>query len=474
MVNDVSDPERSRNIVRRFTVFWQNRTMLSQLLLAMAAIQCVAAAIAGVILVYDLRREVSAEMAQSLAAAEQTVKQEADRLSHSYPLTTKLEEIPLNFGAAYAVDFEIYAADSRLIRRQLSADQSDAYDVPQWFVDLASPKTVRSRVPVVVDGRNVGSVVLIAQLPDDIEDVWDGFLDLAYLTAGLNILVFVLLYFVLSRIVGPLKKLVEGLRDLEQGNYGVSLPRPSVFEFAAITDRLNALSAHLRDARSENFALSRRLITIQDEERKQIAAELHDDLGPHLFGLSAKLTALRQFLESSYGRRGKVGECIDEMFGIVGRIGDLNRQLLGKLRPMVIGKISLSDALIGLTAELETYSGGVKVQFDRTGNLAETYGETVDLTIYRSIREAVLNAIRHGMGKIISVTILEKRESGDGSGSPFLSILIKDDGQGLPPDAMPGYGLTGIGERVRALGGAWMIASSKTGGTSLEIHLPLE
>jgi len=463
---------RAQNLFRQFVSGWQGRPMLWQLLSVSALIQCIAVAIAGMIIIYDVRQEAFTEMANTLLAAEKVVTQEIERVSGSVRPVQPIENISFDFGMFRDVDIEIQTAEGKLVRRQHLADEQDKPDVPQWFAQFVVPKNLQRHLPVEIDGRHIGSVLLIAQMPDDIEDVWDGFLEFAILTIGINFLVFLLLFFALSRIVRPLGMLVEGLHDLERGQYNVNLPRPSVFELATITDRVNALSNHLRNVRMENLDLSRRLITIQDDERREIAAELRDELGPYLFGLSAELTSLRQMTGKASDGYG-VDVHVDKLFDMVHRIRNLNRQLLGKLRPMSIGKVSLADALAGLLAELETFKDKTGIVLSAAG-LAVSYGETVDLTVYRCVREGVLNAIRHAASKKIGISVFEHWVSEHSNKIRSLSVIVEDDGRGFSPTVPLGYGLTGIRERVRALGGKMTIAPAQSGGTKLEIRIPLE
>src|SRR5207253_2475834 len=94
-----------------------------------------------------------------------------------------------------------------------------------------------------------------------------------------------MLFILFGRVLDPLKGLVRGLSDLEQRHYRVRLPRPKARELATIADRFNALAEALGAARAENVSLSRRLVTAQDDERRRTALELHDEVGPCLFGL---------------------------------------------------------------------------------------------------------------------------------------------------------------------------------------------
>jgi two-component system sensor histidine kinase UhpB len=479
MVNDIfpavgKGRARPYKLSVLFSSFWKRWPMLWQILAVAAVIQCLAAAIGAAITIYDVKEEAAREMADTLATAEHVVRREIDRVSSLAGPASAIEDLKFDFATIRDVDIEIYAGNGKRTMRQHLADESDNPDVPMWFADLIVPATPRRQLPVEVRGRQLGSVVLIAQMPDDIEDVWDALVEFALITIGINLLIFFLLFLALLRIVGPLRLLVEGLRHLEQGQYDVQLPRPPVFELAAITDRVNALAGRLRSAHAENLSLSRRLISLQDDERRQIAVELHDELGPYLFGIAAELSSLRRLATvKAAGDDKNVIHRIEKLLEMVGCIRDLNRQLLGKLRPIPIDGVSLAHALAGLMAELETFRGEAEIALTTT-KLKSSYGEIVDLTVYRCVREGVMNAIRHAHAGTITTQVFEAVNSEEGAKSRSLGITIEDDGRGISPSAARGHGLTGMSERIRALGGAMSIAPGEFGGTRLEINLPIE
>src|SRR5262249_29750073 len=129
---------------------------------------------------------------------------------------------------------------------------------------------------------------LIAGEPgDEIAEVWENLTALASVTTLVNLVMIGILYVLFGRVLGPLTALGAGLADLERRSFGVRLARPKARELAAIADRFNALAGGLEATRAENAALYQRLITTQDDERRNTARELHDEVGPSLFGLKA-------------------------------------------------------------------------------------------------------------------------------------------------------------------------------------------
>ncbi len=454
---------------------WRNRSILGQILAVMIGIELGAAIIGAAAIVYAQRQQNEAEMSAAMTRAETLVQAEiADALRRTAPEST-LETVALRLPVIESIEIEVVDPSGKVVSHTGSPDPADDSYFPEWYGLLVSPGEPRRVLPLEVADKKIGEVRLIGQPRENLEDGWDDLVELAMLAIAVNAAVFLLLYLTLSQILKPIGRLAQGLGDLERGHYEVRLPRPTVREVEVITERFNSLSAHLENARNENFQLSRRLINIQDDERRQIAAELHDELGPDLFGLSAELLSLRQLTGSIPEHGPKISTRVGRLLEIANRIKDLNRKLLRRLRPMLVGRVPLSDAIVRLLGELQALREGAEIEF-RGHNLAASYGEAVDLTLYGSIREGVTNALRHADCHKVEIELREHANSrSKGRRIPnSLHLTIQDDGRGISPEATFGYGLTGMTERVRALGGEMTIGSGQNGGTMLELEIPYD
>ncbi len=441
----------------------------------MIGIELAAAIIGAAAIIYAMRHQNEAEMGAAMARAETLVLAEiASALTHT-SLEATLETLALRLPVIEPVEIEVVDPAGRAVSRTGSPDPSDDVDFPEWYGILVSPGEPHRVLPLEVAGRKIGEVRLVGLPKENIEDGWDDLVELAMLAVAVNAAVFLVLYLTLSQILRPVGRLAQGLGDLERGDYEARLRRPAVRELEVITERFNSLSAHLENARNENLMLSRRLIHIQDDERRQIAAELHDELGPDLFGLSAELLSLRQMSANIPEHGPRINTRVGRLLKIADRIKDLNRDLLRRLRPMSIGRVPLGDAIARLLAELQTLKEGAKIEFHGE-DLAASYGEAVDLTVYGSIREGVTNALRHADCMKVAITLREQANSRTkGRRIPHsLHLGVQDDGCGISPEATFGYGLTGMTERVRALGGELKIGSGQNGGTVLELKIPYD
>jgi two-component system sensor histidine kinase UhpB len=235
--------------------------------------------------------------------------------------------------------------------------------------------------------------------------------------------------------------------------------------------RLNHLAATLGDAIESKRQLAERAVSLQDLERKEIARELHDEFGPYLFALRAHAAALMRLAEvpepASEALR-KHGSAILEQ---VNALQQFTRRILEKLRPVGLAELGLREALGALLRLWNESHPDVAIETSISGSLGAT-GETADLTIYRVVQEALTNVFRHARATEINVSI-EPAERPEGSPGhrDFALVRVCDNGCGLKSDQKFGLGLTGMRERLLALGGTLTVASGERGVT-IEAMVP--
>jgi two-component system sensor histidine kinase UhpB len=193
---------------------------------------------------------------------------------------------------------------------------------------------------------------------------------------------------------------------------------------------------------------------VQEEERRAIANELHDEAGPCLFGITANASSIQNLADQLPDKRTKeISRRVGEILSIAERLKLLNRALLKKLRPGPLGRVKLAELLDELIVGFQRRHPGTHVTTS-FGNLAESHGEATDLTLYRCIQEGITNAIRRGKAEHLTVDLAEEpapRRSGKRS-SAKLCLCIGDDGKGIAPATPKGFGLSTMTERVRSPG----------------------
>ena len=247
-------------------------------------------------------------------------------------------------------------------------------------------------------------------------------------------------------------------------------------ELAVITERFNTLAGALDTAREENSRLYRQLITVQEEERRDIANELHDEAGPCLFGITANASSIQNLADQLPDKRtAEISRRVGEILSITERLKVMNRALLKKLRPGPLGRVKLAELLDELIVGFQRRHPETEMQ-TALGKLADSYGESIDLTLYRCIQEGITNAIRHGYAEHLTIDLAEEPAARRNGKRPSakLGLCIGDDGKGIAPATPKGFGLTTMTERVRSLGGSCTIESAPLKGTMLHIEIPVQ
>jgi PAS domain S-box-containing protein len=228
------------------------------------------------------------------------------------------------------------------------------------------------------------------------------------------------------------------------------------------TDTLRQSTAMLESLLEERARLLRQLVQGQEEERRRIARELHDEMGQHL-------TALRIGLELLDSPRDS--NAIDRLKDIMGRIDRGLDRLALELRPAALDDVGLDAAASQLTEEFTDISN-IEVDLHICHAAEKRLPSAVETTLYRILQEALTNVWKHSSAKKVSV-IVDRR--GD-----QVQMIIEDDGCGFDPDdsgarrrAGTHFGLLGMRERVAVRGGTFTLESSPGNGTSLFIRLPV-
>lgn len=340
---------------------------------------------------------------------------------------------------------------------------------PQWFANLVQPTMEVSNVPIMSGDKLLGTVFIKGEPDDEIAEAWELLELMSILWLGGTALMMTGLYFVLGFILDPLVTLADGMRELEDGHYGLRIEPPKVRELAAIVGSFNTLAEALDNANAENGRLYGQLIAVQEDERRQISRDLHDEFGPCLFGITAATGAIERHARTLPEPKAKaILSCVDEITLVSERLKSLNRSLLNRLRPVALGRVTLTELIAELILTFRSRHSDTRFEHDFKG-LPTSYGEDIDLTLYRCVQEGLTNAMRHGKPSLVTVTlIVEETQSG-----PGIRLRIIDDGIGISESAAVGFGLSGMRERVRALSGTLIIEPLAQAGTILIVTLPV-
>ena len=450
--------------------FWNRRSIRTQLLLIVGLIDVIALVLAGTVAILRVRTQTGVEMAASMRLAEALVGDVANLTRHELPAEQFLSGLPAQLRSIRHV--RITVKDARgapvAVTPPLeSAAGAGRASAPAAFAALVAPAIEFHELLVVADGRHIGAVEIVGEPGDEIAEFWENAVAVGILVFVLNVAMMCILYVLFGRVLDPLSALATGLSELGRQNYKVRLPKPRADELSAITDHFNVLASTLQTVRAENLQLSRQLITAQDDERRRTALELHDEVGPCLFGLKANLSSIGSAVSALPEKASlSVVDRLRDIHAIIDHLQAINRSMLERLRPMALGHVPLKDIVSRLVDDRARQHSEISFSCNATA-LRPSYGDSIDLTVYRCVQEGLSNAIRHAQARRIAVEISFADDA------TRLVLTVSDDGCGIHPGKVAGLGMRGMQERVAGLGGSYAVESKAGVGTCVRVSVPL-
>lgn len=462
-------------------IAWFGRSIRHQVMLAISIMLVIATIVAGTIAVINGRKAVDVEIEASMDFAEGYLRELVRRIAAEnrlgdldYLVSREVEH--LRHARVYVQD---PGAAPKLLRSSeiLDDEPSPLNDTPDWFESLMMPKGGEDHSRLILIPKGERSLILKGDPDDEIAEKWQELSSLAIVAAISIALLVGAFYFVLGWILNPLKALARGLVALEAGECSQRLEIPRVVEVADISQKFNSLAVSLDQTRAENGELYRQIQSVQEDERREIARELHDEAGPCLFGITASAESINKLagnLDDEPARQ--IGRRTDEILSITDRLKAMNRALLKRLHPVSIGKVPLPALIKDLVYDFERRHPEVRIVAE-VGPFVRAYGEKIDLTVYRATQEALTNAIRHAQAGNITIELGEEpRRAGRSlqDSDILISLRVSDDGIGFKPGVNAGFGLSAMRERVLSAGGTLAVETRNPRGTAISIKIPAQ
>jgi len=264
---------------------------------------------------------------------------------------------------------------------------------------------------------------------------------------------------VLRAALSPLLRIERTIDSVRAGRTGARVPDGTLTdpEIERLGETLNAMLDELDRARERQTALGAQVISAQEEERRRISRELHDDTAQSLTSLLLYAKALEEGEQ-----RPAVREALAEIRDEVGRSLDGVRRLARELRPSALDDLGLAAALDWHVQEF-TRRTGLSVRFEN-GCSGVRLSPAIELALFRVAQEALTNVAKHASARSAAVRLTCSEH--------LVSLCVHDDGRGFDVAATPaGVGLYSMRERVALIRGAFTIMSS-THGTEVRAEVP--
>ncbi|HPH06831.1 MAG TPA: sensor histidine kinase [Methylotenera sp.] len=358
---------------------------------------------------------------------------------------------------------EFYDARGRL--RESNRDHTSGVEhdaPPAWFVkamDMSSLGVEERRKNVVLNGRYLGDLVVTPDPSYEIAEVWDDTVGLLALVGIFFILMNVLAYWAVRYTFNPVNQIISALTQVELGHYGSRLPAFKQVELQEIGNKFNAMADTLQQSTQNNHRLTQQIISLQEDERKSLARDIHDEIGQYLTAIHVDASAILAAKKISTAK-----ESASAISNITRQMMDMVHELLQRLRPRVLDELGLGLALSEHIHHWRQRNRSVSIIQNVSGHLGGL-DEAVAITAYRVVQECLTNITKHANARRLTISV--------STDETHLLIDIEDDGVGFDKTRMTNrYGLAGMRERVQGLMGSMEIESAPNAGTRIYIRLP--
>ena len=272
---------------------------------------------------------------------------------------------------------------------------------------------------------------------------------------------------VLRAALSPLVQLRQAAQAVRSGDLTAraTISSRADVEMTDLAETLNATLDELARDHAQLRSLSSQVVRAQEEERRRIARELHDDTAQLLFAQLLRVTALKSSTNDELRRVGAELEVstVEALEGV--------RRLALELRPPALDDLGLADALADLAQRFRSQTG-ITIDYQVRGSRARLSAD-VELVLYRVAQEALTNVAKHARARRVSMDL--------DRGANDVSLSVRDEGRGFDPDRQEarastgiGLGLFGMQERVNLVGGSIRIWSEAGGGTEVFAFLAID
>lgn len=437
-------------------------TLRTRLSLLLALLTVVSLLVGLLFVVHNSRVAVEAELRSASDLTVRLVEASMESLTEMEGLEISAEELLSQIeglGAHRHIRLDVHEGAEPPPPADAPAPRSP--DAPAWFTYFVKPPVASFHRTVPVPTAQNAWFVVHAEPADEITEAWQAARGLLAVLLGFAIGANLIIYFVVNRALRPLNVILKGLDELEHGNYTSGLPEFSVPEFNSVSRQFNQLSAALDQSRARVRRLNRQILEVQEDERRHVARELHDELGQCMSAIRAEAAAIRQ---ATAPENAAVREGAAAIAQTAGQVYDIARNMIHRLHPAALEELGLEAGIRQMVSDWGRRNRDIQVDLQLSAGL-DRVPSALAIHVYRVVQECLTNVSRHAAASRVRVSVTRKGRN--------IEAEVSDNGRGFDTEQGGiGFGLLGIRERLAGLGGSVVIDSRPGQGSRVRLTAP--
>ena len=332
--------------------------------------------------------------------------------------------------------------------------------IPVWFqntLDIYSKDLEILDFPLMQYGDQIGAVKVIPNPIYEYEEIWQQFKNGLIIVMLFFVFVNLSIFFLFEKIISPINLLIQGFRNLEQGKYKNNKENFGISELDILRVKLNQLTVKLKKNDERIHELNQKLISIQEQEKKEISRDLHDEIGQSLAAIQVQAAAIKTSRKANAQADLIISTTKDLMYQ--------TRNLIKRLSLSIIDDLGIEDALIDLIKNWSrrTPCKNINVNVDLPDS--KIFKSQLNETVYRLTQEALTNMSKHSRPKEVVISV-QRNEN-------VIHLSFMNNGILKRTKKTGGIGILGMQERVKNLSGSFKQSIYK-GFYKIEIGLPIK
>ena len=332
--------------------------------------------------------------------------------------------------------------------------------IPMWFqniLDIYSKDLKILDFPLIQYGDQIGAVKVIPNPIYEYDEIWQQFKNGLIIAMVFFVFVNFSIFFLFGKIISPINLLIDGFKNLEQGKYKNNKENFGISELDILRVKLNQLTIKLKKNDKRIHELNQKLISIQEQEKKEISRDLHDEIGQSLAAIQVQAAAIKTSR--------KANAQADLIISTTKDLMQQTRNLIKRLSLSIIDDLGIEDALIDLIKNWSrrTLCKNINVNVDLPDS--KIFKSQLNETVYRLTQEALTNMSKHSRPKEVLISV---QRNGN-----VIHLCFMNNGILKRTKKTGGIGILGMQERVKNLSGSFKQSIYK-GFYKIEIGLPIK
>jgi len=331
---------------------------------------------------------------------------------------------------------------------------------PMWFINLVISHYPQAEYNLkTIDNKSL-ILIIYANPMDEIVEIWHESITFISILLSLIILTFIAVQLSFNKALLNIKQIIQHLNTIEKGHYPANLPVFSTREYNQISQAINHMCNELQLSQQQNRKLTQHSLSIQEDERRRLSQELHDEFGQ-------SLTAIKVMAATAAHEKSDTQQISHSINDICEHLINVMRSMMKQLHPLMLKELGLKTTLEDLINHWQSRIPKIHFNLIITTDI-DNLPANMPIQLFRIIQEALTNTVRHAEATEVTIYLNNKYSS------QTLQLNISDNGKGCELEKISGFGLQGMQERIELLNGKLAIQSQLNQGLHIEASIPIQ